>query len=853
MKFNRAYISLGAAVIIQIAAVASGLNISDLRGGREITMIIPALPDSLSKECNPFTKGGILSSIKPLSESGWLAQRDDFTTLQVDSAETYILSCPSDSNRVIVRRYVGRIRPEGYFSGKLSVDVAGAAKGYVNGKEVVSRMATDSIAGNIKGNISLEPYQDALIEIDVLTDNLTQSPTMRVDLIPSAGSEDVKILMDSAGKRLFNIESTVIGSRVSASLISPDGKYVMQTISTSENGVDYDYITDIIDVVSGYIIASNLDRNSGWLTSKGSTLRYNRKNADGTFNIMTLEVPSMKEGVLASGLPVEAMGYTLSPDEKFIIFSNEVKGHDESGVMRRLQSPDDRQPGKRNRRYLSMINFAEGIARPLTYGGNSTYLLDISPDSRRILYSSTRENPSEFPFYDVKLIELDLASLRTDTLPGADTSLTGAIYSPDGKEIFIMSGPNSFDGIGLNAGSHQWGNEYDIQGYIMNPKSHEVRAMTRDFNPSITDPVVWDRSDGKLYFIGVKGFDRRIYSLDPKSGKITEIPSEVDFIRGFTIASKRGNIIVYNGMSYDYAGREYLLDLKKGVSRLLADPLSPTFEDIKLGHSEMWQFRASDGTIIDGTLTFPPDFNPDKKYPMITYYYGGTTPNTHTNHSPYSTNLFASRGYIVYSLNPSGTIGYGQEFSARHINAWGDRTAEDIIEGVESLCDAYSFIDREKIGCIGASYGGFMTQLLQTKTDLFAAAVSHAGISNITSYWGEGYWGVTYNAVAATGSYPWNNPKLFTEHSPLFNADKIHTPLLLLHGSVDTNVPIGESIQLYNALKILGRDVEFITVDKENHIIMDFQKRKEWHSTIMAWFEKWLKGDSRWWDSIYKK
>ena len=208
---------------------------------------------------------------------------------------------------------------------------------------------------------------------------------------------------------------------------------------------------------------------------------------------------------------------------------------------------------------------------------------------------------------------------------------------------------------------------------------------------------------------------------------------------------------------------------------------------------------------------------------------------------------------MVYVLNPSGTTGYGQEFSARHVNAWGDRTADEIIYGVKEFCKAHPFVDDKKIGCMGASYGGFMTQLLQTKTDIFAAAVSHAGISDITSYWGEGYWGYSYNSVAAARSYPWNNPKLFTEHSPLFNADKIHTPLLLLHGTVDTNVPIGESIQLYNALKILGRDVEFITVEGSDHVVVDFAKRKEWHATIMAWFEKWLKDDPRWWNSIYEQ
>ena len=146
-----------------------------------------------------------------------------------------------------------------------------------------------------------------------------------------------------------------------------------------------------------------------------------------------------------------------------------------------------------------------------------------------------------------------------------------------------------------------------------------------------------------------------------------------------------------------------------------------------------------------------------------------------------------------------------------------------------------------------------MTQYLQTQTDIFAAAVSHAGISNVTSYWGEGYWGSSYNAVAAADSYPWQNPDLFTKQGSLFNADKINTPLLLLHGTVDTNVPIGESIQLFNALKILGKEVEFVQVEGEDHFVADYAKRVLWHNTIMAWFARFLQDSPEWWNELYPK
>ena len=160
-------------------------------------------------------------------------------------------------------------------------------------------------------------------------------------------------------------------------------------------------------------------------------------------------------------------------------------------------------------------------------------------------------------------------------------------------------------------------------------------------------------------------------------------------------------------------------------------------------------------------------------------------------------------------------------------------------------------MDAKKVGCCGASYGGFMTQYLQTRTDIFAAAVSHAGISALSSYWGEGYWGYGYCSSANTGTYPWNHPAFFTEHSPLFHADKITTPLLLIHGNADTNVPVGESIQMFAALKILGKEVALVQVDGENHGVADYTKRLGWHNSIFAWFAKWLKEEPEWWEALY--
>ncbi|MBN2088630.1 S9 family peptidase, partial [candidate division KSB1 bacterium] len=274
-------------------------------------------------------------------------------------------------------------------------------------------------------------------------------------------------------------------------------------------------------------------------------------------------------------------------------------------------------------------------------------------------------------------------------------------------------------------------------------------------------------------------------------------------------------------------------------------------KNILTSNTEEWRFTNARGVEIDGLIYYPPDFDPSQKYPCIVYYYGGTSPVNRGFGGRYPKNLWAARGYVVYVLQPSGATGYGQAFSALHVNDWGRIVADEIIDGVKQFLTAHPFVDDKKVGCIGASFGGFMTQLLITRTDLFAAAVSHAGISAIASYWGEGYWGYSYNSVSAANSFPWNRKDIYVDQSPLFAADKIVTPLLLTHGGDDTNVPPGESEQMYIALKLLGKEVEYLKVAGQNHWVMDYKKRKLWTQSIMAWFDKWLKEQPGFWNDLY--
>ncbi len=392
-------------------------------------------------------------------------------------------------------------------------------------------------------------------------------------------------------------------------------------------------------------------------------------------------------------------------------------------------------------------------------------------------------------------------------------------------------------------------NEYDGQLYLFDPATKRSEPLTRDFDPAVRH-AHWSKADGNIYIVAEDRSRTGLYRCDPKTKAIRSIRTPFEVSPEFDFALDRPAAVFVGSGAVD-PPRLYATDLRKGISRMIFDPNAERFANVIQGDVVPWTFTASSGKTIDGHYYLPPGFDPAGKYPCIVYYYGGTSPVDRSYGGRYPKNLWAAHGYVVYVLQPSGATGYGQEFSAYHVNDWGAVAAGEVIEGAKKFVEAHPWVDGTRLGCIGASFGGFMTQLVITRTDLFAAAVSHAGISFIGSYWGEGYWGYSYNAVAAAGSFPWNRRDIYVDRSPLFNADKVTTPLLLTHGTADTNVPPGESEQMFTALKLLGKTVEYLRVEGQNHFVLERPKRELWSKSIIAWFDRFLKNEPEWWHELY--
>ena len=786
----------------------------------------PIMADSLNVNGKPFEIKNLLKSTVPFDKAFANA-----TILDADTAGIISFQAPEKGYALhLFSFYLNSAR---YTKGTLEVSGPGSFDVYVNNKPV-----------SATSELTMEPHRYEVVVKYLTADSDTCPPTLKAIY---KSKEEAKVVASLNPDKRYTSRDILEGTNFRGVSLSPNGKYVLVKYYTRLEGGKSESYAQLREAASGRILLQDKGfiMSASWMPTSNK-MYFTRTGMNGK-ELVTVDPANMQEEILADNLPEGSFNFT--PDEKTLLFTIQEEGPKDGPDMLRILEPNDRLPGFRNRYFIWRYDLQSGLYEQLTFGHNSTYINDVSPDSRYLLFSTSETDYTSLPHSSNSLYKLDLQTMAVDTLWEHAKYVNGGTFSPDGKQLLVSGSGNAFGGIGLNIREGQISNTYDGQLFLYDPATRKATALTKDFNPNVTG-ALWNKYDGQIYMMTEDQDYLRIYTCNPANGKIKQINTSEDVVYNYSLA-ETAPVMYYYGQSTSNANRLYAYDLKSGKSRLIYDLSAEKLKDVKLGEVHDWNFTAEDGTTIQGRYYLPPNFDPDKKYPMIVYYYGGTSPTNRALEFSYSMHMYAAQGYVVYTLNPSGTTGFGQEFAARHVNAWGEPTADEIIRGTELFCKEHSFVNPKKIGCAGASYGGFMTQYLQTRTDLFAAAVSHAGISALSSYWGEGYWGYGYCSVANTGTYPWNNPEFFTKHSPLFNADKIKTPLLLLHGNADTNVPIGESIQMFLALKLLGKTVEFIQVDGENHGVADYKKRLEWQNTIFAWFAKWLKDEPEWWDALY--
>lgn len=819
-------------MLIAVASTAQNKIVcNDWRISGVDQLFLPFFADQPSVDGKKFDTAALLENV----------QADD-----ADLKSWPVVTLPDDSLLTSVNRDNQLVLMAGFISSdrwtKASVNISTNAvfELSLNGKKVKSQGKPSDKPVKIDLTLGTGIHEVGLKLIST-------EKTLRFAADVSAANDSAVLSWSTNPARTLTINDILEGVSISGARLSPSGKYVL--IQTTE-------ILPGSGKPQSSLQVYDMELNKNLFALRNNALRadwmpksdrfYYQIDREGTSDVIVYDMKTGTVSVAASGLKSPGR-IVWSPAEDYFVYSRNEEA-EKTGDLKRVFDNEDRIPGTRNRSYLYIYNSATKVSQPITAGSSSATLHAISPDGRRILFSVSRQDYSEVPFSKQTLYELEISTMRLDTI-WIDKLYGGSCqYSPDGTQLLVSGGPETFGSLGVKVSDGRIPNSYDTQLYLFDLKTRKAEPLTRNFDPA-AGTARW-APDGKIYLTATERDYVNLYRLDPKRRNFTKIDVPVEVITSVDYAEK-SNVALLRGTGISTPVKLYAIDLSTGKSSLLSDPGADQLAYVLKGRTEEWNFKSSRGITIYGRVYYPVNYDPAKKYPVIVNFYGGTTPTDRSFGGRYPKEVWAAEGYMVYVLQPSGSTGFGQDFSALHVNGWGREAIDDIIEGTKKFLAAFPSADAANVGCVGASYGGFTTMMLQTRTDIFRTAIAHAGISDITSYWGEGYWGYSYSSGATKGSYPWNRRDIYVDNSPLFNADKFSNSILLLHGTADTNVPVGESLQYYAALKILGKDVEMVLVSGENHHILDYKKRIEWHNTIMSWFDMKLRNRPQHWNEMY--
>ena len=621
---------------------------------------------------------------------------------------------------------------------------------------------------------------------------------------------------------------------------------------------------EIREVTSGRLLADVRQGNARgpeW-SHQGNRLAYlvngDRPDSAGT-DLMIWDASSGATTRLLRGEPArDIVGWSPDGDWVYITGTGRAVAPNvpKPGEARRLTEVWQRFEAPAEKVHLFAVNVRQGTR--FTVVGDSSFGVGgaaLSPDGKTIVYSRDAYTHDARPWLHAELWTVDVASLAArkllDLTKEAFSAPGAFAWSPDSRAISFCASAKE-----LQQAETPTFSVYENALFATRLDRPALVHLSAGFVPNVggglgCTRIRWNARDGKIYVpvdAGARTVPARTRravtsALEQTTLEAITVPGEVatgaDIAAGTMVAALETPVT---------PAALYRIDLASGTSSVLSEPNATALDGLDMPTWRPWSFKNSRGEEIESWYWLPPGFDSTRTYPMIVHYYGGTLPMKKN----FEERLlwFAANGYLVLFMNPAGTPGYGQKFADYHINDWGFPAATDIIEGTQQFTSTHKYADAARVGNFGHSYGGFMTMHLHTRTKIFRTGIALAGISNIADYWGAGASGYSYTEGTCPGCYPWNRKDVYVDRSPLFQADKITAPMLLIHGTDDTNVVPTESEQMFTALRMLGREAELVRVKGENHGINSRPSVEQLRDAIMLdWFEKQLRGRPEAWSA----
>jgi dipeptidyl aminopeptidase/acylaminoacyl peptidase len=479
------------------------------------------------------------------------------------------------------------------------------------------------------------------------------------------------------------------------------------------------------------------------------------------------------------------------------------------------------------RSHVAVVDVRTGAAKQITDGENWNDLdPHWSPDSARIAFVSNRTG---------KEFDLDRNS-DVWTIPAAGGVLaklsdhagpdTSPRWSPDGSRIAFLGAEDE---------------DAPPMIYIAPATGGKSTAISKSFDQTAAE-LMWAEQGRALYLnSGVKG-ETHIYRMDASTGATTAITTGPRAVRSASVHDA-SHKLAYLSNDFAHLDDLYVRDAS-GAERQLTHLNTSLWEQRTLAGIERVSYTAADGWPIDGFLVKPVGWEAGKKYPLVVSIHGGPAGMYGVDWF-HEFQVYAGRGWAVFFCNPRGSTGYGRKFQRGVVSEWGGKAYTDIMTGVDEAIKRNPWIDRDRLGVTGGSYGGYMTNWITTQTDIFRAAVTLRSISNFIS--DDGTRDAAYGHEKDFGGDIFQNYDAYWKYSPLHYASRVKTPTLVLHSDNDYRVPIEQGEQWFRALQHFGVVSELVMFPRENHNLTRTGEPKHLVESInwqVYWFDRFLNGNS---------